>query len=416
MSTPLPRASGREGVGAPDATLTGGTDRDGGRTDTADTDRYTDRDRDRPVGAATAVAPAERGATTIADRVVRRIAARSSLEALPPGGSPPPAAAVSRSGRTAAVELRVSLPYGADLAVTGAHVQRHVARRTAELTGLTVPPPEVRVTALNGARRPGAGSRLGAVRSGGPADGSPGTSAAEAAVAGENHPGGGAPLPPTEALTPARARRPWSPRRLPALVVAFAAAAGAAYLLSEAVARRTGHAVLPVLVRPDVLHRVATASLSDPAALVAGAVALGCGLWLLGAAVLPGLRNRLPMTVRTADTRAVLDRTAVGLLLRDGALAVPGVTSVRVRVGRRRAKVRARAGYGELDSVRKELTATMADVLDSLGLARPLRPRVRLRADPQHVGRDNGPDGDSAPDTGTGTGRDFAPNTEEAAR
>jgi uncharacterized alkaline shock family protein YloU len=315
---------------------------------------------------AAAVAPAERGTTTIADRVVRRIAARSSTEVVPPCGSPPPSATVGRAGRTATVALHLSVPYEADLAGTGERVQRHVARRTAELTGLTVPPPEVRLTALNGIRQPGGRAELDRRSLDRPRG-------ATAAVRAEDT---------AEARSPAGVRRPWSARRVPALLVAFAGAAGAAYLLSEAVARRTGHAVLPALAQPDVLHRVATTSPADPAALLAGAVALGCGLWLLGAAVLPGLRDRLPMTVRTADTRAVLDRSAVRLLLRDRALAVPGVTSVRVRVGRRRARVRARAGYGELAFVRAELSTAVDEMLDSLGLARPLRPRVGLRAEP----------------------------------
>ncbi|MFI0977307.1 DUF6286 domain-containing protein [Streptomyces sp. NPDC021093] len=340
---------------------------------------------------AAAVAPAERGTTTIADRAVRRIAARSALEALhgdgpaartahPTGAataapttapttapSALPSATVSRTGRTATVALRLSVPYEADLADTGERLQQHVARRTAELTGLTVPPPEVRVTSLSGIQRRG---RVTVTRP-------QAVDVPQVPPAAEYL---GAPEP-----APPKARRPWSPRRLPVFLVAFVGAAGAAYLLGEAVARRTGHSVLPAAPRPDVLHRIATTSLADPASLVAGAVVLGCGLWLLGAAVLPGLRNRVPMTVRTDGTSAVLDRSAVALLLRDEALAVPGVTSVRVRAGRRRATVRARAAYGELPSVEAELTAAVSGALDSLGLARPLRPRVRLRATSDHT-------------------------------
>ncbi|GAA3491429.1 DUF6286 domain-containing Asp23/Gls24 family envelope stress response protein [Streptomyces cremeus] len=307
---------------------------------------------------AAAVPPAERGSTTVSDRAVRRIAARSCAEAVP-GGAGPPSASVVRTGRTAAVALGVTLPYAADLAGTAEHVQRHVARTTAELTGLAVPPPEVRVTALTGG---GPGTREGPGDAGG----------VEAAAGGPER-------------LPAVPRRPWSPRRGVALLVLCVGTAACGYLLAEGVARRTGH-VLPGAPRPDVLHRVATTSLADPAALVAGLAALVLGLWVLGAAVLPGWRDRLPMTVRTNGTRAVLDRSAIALLVRDTALAVPGVTSARVRAGRRRVTVRALAGYGEPAAVETGLTEAVEEALGALGLARPPRSRVRLRAAPGRAG------------------------------
>ncbi len=311
---------------------------------------------------AAAVPPAERGSTTVTDRAVRRIAARSCAEAVPGGGAELPSASVVRTGRTAAVALDVTLPYAADLAGTAEHVQRHVARTTAELTGLTVPPPEVRVTALTGG---GPGTRE--------EPGAPGGAGAVETVAGG---------PERLAAVP---RRPWSPRRGVALLVLCAGTAACGYLLAEGVARRTGH-VLPGAPRPDVLHRVATTSLADPAALVAGLAALVLGLWVLGAAVLPGWRDRLPMTVRTNGTRAVLDRSAIALLVRDTALAVPGVTSARVRAGRRRVTVRALAGYGGLAAAEAGLTEAVEKALGALGLARPPRSRVRLRAAPGRAG------------------------------
>ncbi|MFJ2740843.1 DUF6286 domain-containing Asp23/Gls24 family envelope stress response protein [Streptomyces sp. NPDC087440] len=317
-----------------------------------------------------AVPPGERGSTTVTDRAVRRIAARSWAEAVPGGGTELPSASVVRSGRTAAVTLGVTLPYAADLAGTAQAAQRHVARTTAELTGLTVPPPEVRVAALTGTG-PAPGSRLDRPR---------GEDARRSGAAGSG-PDAGSPEGPgaVEAAADVPERRPWSPRRGTALLVLCGGTAACGYLLAEGVARRTGH-VLPGSPRPDLLHRVATTSLADPAALVAGLVAVVVGLWLLGAAVLPGRRDRLPMTVRTGGTRAVLDRSAIALLLRDTALAVPGVTSARVRAGRRRATVRALAGYGELAAVEARLTAAVDGAVGALGLTRPLRPRVRLRA------------------------------------
>ncbi|CAM5234416.1 hypothetical protein GCM10010329_62200 [Streptomyces spiroverticillatus] len=312
---------------------------------------------------------AERGSTTVTDRAVSRIAARAWAEELPRGDAALPSATVVRTGRTASVTLGVTLPYAADLAGTAERLRQHVARTTAALTGLTVPPPEVRVRALAGSG-PATGGRLGRTRTGA------GTHACATDAPRTADASAGPPEP-----APAPARRPWSPRLGTALLVLGVGTAACAYLLAEGVARRTGH-VLPGAPRPDVLHRVATTSLADPTTLVAGIAAVVLGLWLLGAAVLPGRRDRLPMTVRTTGTRATLDRSAIALLLRDEALAVPGVTSARVRVGRRRATVRALAGYGELDAVQHQLTASTGSALETLGVTRPPRPRVRLRAAP----------------------------------
>ncbi|MFI5801222.1 DUF6286 domain-containing protein [Streptomyces sp. NPDC051561] len=330
------------------------------------------------------VPAADRGSTTVTDRAVSRIAARSWAAGLPDSDAALPSASVVRTGRTATVTLGVTLPYAAGLAGTAERLRQHVAHTTATLTGLTVPPPEVRVRALTGC---GPRGRLVPPRSGTDTHGDahrPGTPGAEAHARPTDAPGtADTPAPPPE-LPPPPARRPWSPRRGTTLLVLCAGTAACAYLLAEGLARRTGH-VLPGAPRPDVLHRVATTSLTDPAALVAGVTAVVLGLWLLGAAVLPGRRDRLPMTVRTAGTRAALDRSAIALLLRDEALAVPGVTSARVRVGRRRATVRARAGYGELADVEGQLSTTVSDALDALGVTRPPRPRVRLRAAPHRT-------------------------------
>ncbi|NEE31491.1 hypothetical protein G3M53_39385, partial [Streptomyces sp. SID7982] len=72
-----------------------------------------------------------------------------------------------------------------------------------------------------------------------------------------------------------------------------------------------------------------------------------------------------------ADVRAALDRTAAALVLRDRAVEVSGVQSVRVRMGRRKAKVRALSHFRELDDVRTDLDAALENAVRELGLARP---------------------------------------------
>ncbi|MZG17632.1 hypothetical protein GTY44_29845, partial [Streptomyces sp. SID5914] len=55
---------------------------------------------------------------------------------------------------------------------------------------------------------------------------------------------------------------------------------------------------------------------------------------------------------------------------------------VRVRCGRRRVRVRARLSFGDRPATRAALRTTAGATLTTLGLARPLKPRVTLRATP----------------------------------
>jgi hypothetical protein len=69
-------------------------------------------------------------------------------------------------------------------------------------------------------------------------------------------------------------------------------------------------------------------------------------------------------------------------MLRDRAMEVSGVRSVRVRVGRRKVRVRAVSHFRELDDVRADLDAVLAEGIKGLGLAR--RPGLSV-----HVARAN---------------------------
>ncbi|MEV0257863.1 hypothetical protein AB0H82_26845 [Streptomyces sp. NPDC050732] len=100
------------------------------------------------------VAPGERGATRIADRVVAKIAARAAREAVdavPPDGSPP-RATVSVRHESARVRVSVELDYPCDIGGQCGAVRRQVAERVRELAGMEVPEVAVQVERLHSAQ------------------------------------------------------------------------------------------------------------------------------------------------------------------------------------------------------------------------------------------------------------------------
>ncbi|WP_413756585.1 DUF6286 domain-containing protein [Streptomyces sp. MMBL 11-3] len=167
----------------------------------------------------------------------------------------------------------------------------------------------------------------------------------------------------------------WSARRIPAAVLALLVLAAAGLLLYDVVAVRADR---PALHARRVLAReLAERPLDDTWVLVGAGVAALLGLWLLVLAATPGLRGVLPMRRPRPDVRAGLQRDAAALVLRDRAMEVSGVQSVRVRVRRRKADVRAVSHFRELDDVRADLEATLADGVEGLGLVR--RPALSVR-------------------------------------
>ena len=89
--------------------------------------------------------------------------------------------------------------------------------------------------------------------------------------------------------------------------------------------------------------------------LVVAAVAVVLGICLIVLAATPGLRWLLPMRRDVPSVRAGIDREAAAMVLRDRAMEVSGVQSVRVRMGRSKVSVRARSHFRELDDVRGDL-------------------------------------------------------------
>ncbi|MFF7255846.1 DUF6286 domain-containing protein [Streptomyces microflavus] len=166
-----------------------------------------------------------------------------------------------------------------------------------------------------------------------------------------------------------RAGRFWSARRVPAALLALVLLGAAGLLLYDIAAVRAGHPAMQW--RRSLADGLAERHLDDVAVLVGAGVAAAVGLWLLLLALTPGLRDLLPMRRDRAGVRAGLDRTAAALVLRDRAVEVPGVQSVRVRMGRKKAKVRALSHFRELDDVRNDVDAVLTTAVRELGLAKP---------------------------------------------
>ncbi|WP_030789696.1 DUF6286 domain-containing protein [Streptomyces sp. NRRL S-920] len=177
------------------------------------------------------------------------------------------------------------------------------------------------------------------------------------------------PLPTLAAEdTGGKASRFWSPRRVPAALLALLIFGGAGLLLYDIVAVRAGHSAMRW--RHDLAHQLGERPLDDAAVLAGAAVAALAGLWLLVLAATPGQRALLPMRRTGSDVRAGLYRDAAATMLRDRAMDVSGVQSARVRMTRSKVNVRAVSHFRELDDVRGDLDATLADAIRDLGLAR----------------------------------------------
>ncbi|MFF2203217.1 DUF6286 domain-containing protein [Streptomyces sp. NPDC058145] len=169
----------------------------------------------------------------------------------------------------------------------------------------------------------------------------------------------------------------WSPRRVPAGVVALLLLAGAGVLLYDVVAVRAHRPAMHW--RRALARQLAERPLDDVWVLAGAGVAAALGLWLIVLAVTPGLRALLPMRRPHPDVRAGLRREAAALVLRDRALEVSGVREARVRMRRRRARVRALAHFRDLDEVRADLDTVLTDAVRGLGLSRPPALSVDVR-------------------------------------
>ncbi|MGV9951725.1 DUF6286 domain-containing protein [Streptomyces cellulosae] len=188
--------------------------------------------------------------------------------------------------------------------------------------------------------------------------------------------------PPAESgATPGGAsgghRRFWSARRVPAGLLALAVLVIAGWFLYDIAAVRAHRPGMSW--RHELARQLAERQLDDVWVLTGAAVAAALGLWLLVLALTPGQRSVLTMHRTHPDVRAGLHRDAAAMVLRDRALEVAGVQSVRVAVKRRRTDVRAVSHFRDLDDVRKDLTAVLEGAIRGLGLARPSPLTLRVR-------------------------------------
>ncbi|MFJ7586361.1 DUF6286 domain-containing protein [Streptomyces sp. NPDC097617] len=176
-----------------------------------------------------------------------------------------------------------------------------------------------------------------------------------------------------------RVRRFRSVRRVPAALTALVLLGVAVLFLYDLAAVRADRPGMSW--RRDLADLLATHTPADLGVqLIAGAAAL-VGAVLLLLALAPGLRGILPMLPPDpgAGVRAGLGRKDAAQVLRDRAMEVSGVRSVRVRVRRSHVGVRATSHFRELDDVRADLDAALAVGIEELGLAHPPQPRVRVR-------------------------------------
>ncbi|MFF1511415.1 DUF6286 domain-containing protein [Streptomyces sp. NPDC058326] len=176
-------------------------------------------------------------------------------------------------------------------------------------------------------------------------------------------------------------RRFWAVRRIPAAVLAALVLGGAGLLLYDVAAVRADRTAMSW--RRRLADALATRPLDDPLILAGASLAVVLGIWLLVLAATPGLRAVLPMRRAHADVRAGLDREAAALALRDRAMEVSGVQSVRVRVGRAKVNARAVSHFRALDEVRADVESALADGVDELALAHPPAVTVRVARPPR---------------------------------
>ncbi|MEU9674950.1 DUF6286 domain-containing protein [Streptomyces parvus] len=286
---------------------------------------------------------AARGTTTVSARAVARIAQQAATETPNAVGTVRGTATVR--GQRAEVSVRLGLPWPADLGRRAGEVQRHVAARTGELTGLSVRVARLRVARL---QRPAGGTVVF-------------EKTTAPAAQGRRVP-----------------RRWWSARPTPVVVTALLGASTAGLLTADmASVHLFGNA--PAAWRTGLVDRLATTSPAAGSVTVAAAAMAVAGLWLLLLACTPGLRKRHVVAGFGAGRSIALDRAAVASVVRDRVLDTDGVDSVRVRVGRRRVRVRADLAFGDRAAAREQAGAAAREALADCRLNRPLRVALRLR-------------------------------------
>ncbi|MFJ9174002.1 DUF6286 domain-containing protein [Streptomyces sp. NPDC102360] len=294
---------------------------------------------------------ARRGTTTVSDKAVRAIAARAAHEL-----APQPAAAAKGSaavrGRRADVAVRVTLPYPSPLSETVGRLQEHVTSRTRELTGLQVSPVRVEVTSLAPAR--------------------PDLTSASASASASKD------TPATAERSP---RRWWSQRRVPMASLTLVASLACGALALDLILVHVAHHP-PATWRVETLSWLSRHGPAAPSVTIGAGALAALGVLMVVLALTPGRRNLLTLTSPAHRLRAVIDRSAVELLVRDAASLVPGIERVRVRVRRRRIRVHADLAFGDRAETRESVRAAARATLDACHLRHAPRLRIRIHCPP----------------------------------
>jgi len=175
----------------------------------------------------------------------------------------------------------------------------------------------------------------------------------------------------------AKVRRPWSPRGLPASLVALVVGGAAGTALYIGVMAKVDRA--PRWSR-DALEHAETHVWRDDAVVAGGLIAAVVGLWLIVLALTPGRRGLLRLRSPGGAMTAYMTKRTAASFLRHTALASSGVLDARVRMGRRKAVLRVDYHFRDPDELHDELTESLEERAKALTLARV--PRVDLRLQP----------------------------------
>jgi len=111
-------------------------------------------------------------------------------------------------------------------------------------------------------------------------------------------------------------------------------------------------------------------------AVLAGVTILG--LLLLVAALRRGKPHTLALPSAAEGVQVSASRRGIERTLRDAAARTSGVSSVRVKAGRRKVKVTAHTAARTPGESQHQIGDVVAGKLDQLGLGTALRPRVRV--------------------------------------
>jgi hypothetical protein len=104
------------------------------------------------------------------------------------------------------------------------------------------------------------------------------------------------------------------------------------------------------------------------------------GLLLLFLAVRRGKPAALPLRERTPGVDVKASRRSMERSLAAAVSRTSGVTAANASIRRRSARIEARAASRSPSGLRQEVESAARARLDSLGLRRDLRPRVRIYA------------------------------------